>query len=117
VPLAEPPAASLLSGIPGIRLPGLVLHRMHRAARASPWWFGSAPADPAEGGRFDLSAPRGTCYFGTSPASAVLEAFQDFGEGLLPETELRARVRTTVVVPTGAPSRRTSRPGPPAVVA
>lgn len=94
---------SVLAGLPRFRLTGLVLHRVHRTVREAPWWFGSAPADPAEGSRFDLPAPRGTCYFGTTPAAAVLEALQDFGAGLLPEAELRARSRSEVVVPAGAP--------------
>lgn len=93
----------MLATVPRFRLTGLVLHRIYRADRSTAWWFASAPADVAEGGRFDLAQPRGTCYFGTSAAAALLEALQDFGAGLLPESELRARRRAEVVVPDGGP--------------
>ena len=38
-----------------------------------------------------------------SAVAAVVEAFQDFGSGLLPEVELRMRRRAQVRVPVGAP--------------
>lgn len=103
MPLAAPPPPSVLAGLPRFRLPGLVLHRVHLAARESPWWFSSAPDDPREGGRFDLPAPRGTCYLGTSVAAAVLESLQDFGAGVLPVTELQRRSRAEVVAPASSP--------------
>lgn len=103
MPLGPAPPTSLLAGLPRFRLAGLVMHRVHRRERASPWWFASAPRDPEHGGRFDLPAPRGTCYLATTPAGAVLEALQGFGAGLLPEAELRARVRSTVTAPGSAP--------------
>lgn len=56
-----------LGGFPVRRMaPSAMLHRAHRAARG-PWWFSSA------GGRFDLPAPRGTCYLATSALVAVRE--------------------------------------------
>lgn len=105
VPLRDPPPPSVLAGLPEFALAGLVLHRVHRRTRPDPWWFASVPADAdAEpGGRFDLPAPRGACYLATSPAAAVLESLQDFGAGLLPEAELRARVRSAVTAPRSAP--------------
>lgn len=114
MPLHAPPAPSVLAALPRFRLAGLVLHRVYRHDRRSPWWFASAPTDPDDGGRFDLPAPRGTCYLGTTVAAAVLEALQDLGGGLLPEAELRARRAARVAVPHGAPpaahlTARTSR--------
>lgn len=38
-----------------------------------------------------------------SAVAAVVEAFQDFGSGLLPEEELRARRRVQLRVPAGTP--------------
>jgi hypothetical protein len=102
VPLIEPPAPVVLGGLPPIKVAGRVLHRVFRADR-SPWWFGSAPDDPADGGRFDLPAPDGTCYLATTAAGAVLEAFQDFGRGLLPMSELQARARAQVRASPAAP--------------
>ncbi|WP_460458725.1 RES domain-containing protein [Angustibacter peucedani] len=56
-----------LTGFPEHRTPAsTVLHRAH-LARRGPWWFSSG------GGRFDLSAPRGTCYLASSAAAAVRE--------------------------------------------
>ncbi|MGH9185770.1 MAG: RES domain-containing protein [Acidimicrobiales bacterium] len=76
---------------------------MFRADRSSPWWFASAPGDARRGGRFDLPAPDGSCYLATSPAGAALEAFQDFGRGVLPASELQGRARAEVVAPEGSP--------------
>lgn len=103
MPLTEPPAPSALARLAGITTAGRSLHRAFRAGRRSPWWFASAPADPIEGGRFDLPAPDGTCYLATSAAGAVLEAFQDFGRGVLPLSELGVRARAEVVAPAHSP--------------
>lgn len=103
MPLQTPPVPAVLAGLPAFRLAGTVLHRVYRHDRATPWWFGSLPSNSVEGGRFDLPAPRGACYLGTSPAAAVLEALQDLGAGLLPAAELRGRRRAEVVVPPTAP--------------
>lgn len=63
-------------GPPGVPLGGFptrvvdrghTLHRAHLATRG-PWWFGHDG-----GGRFDLRAPRGTCYLATDPVSALRE--------------------------------------------
>jgi hypothetical protein len=103
VPLGEPPAPVVLARLTPIKVAGRVLHRVFRADRPAPWWFGSAPPDPQEGGRFDLPSPDGTCYLATSAVGAVLEAFQDFGRGVLPLSELRIRARAQVTAPVAAP--------------
>ncbi len=43
------------------------MYRCHRADRGA-WWFSSSGD-----GRFDLSAPRGTCYLADSPLHALRE--------------------------------------------
>ena len=104
MPLGSPPPASRLRQLSGRRLAGKVLYRVVRSGRLSPWWFASRPATaPGRGGRFDLVSPEGTCYLATIPAGAALEAFQDFGRGVLPESELRARRLARLSVPDGAP--------------
>jgi hypothetical protein len=45
------------------------LHRAHTAGN-SPWWFSSDLS-----GRFDLTAPNGTCYLATDLTSALRERF------------------------------------------
>jgi hypothetical protein len=104
MPLAEPPAPAVLSRLPAHRVAGTTLHRVVRRERATPWWFASVPDGEAEaGGRFDLVHPFGACYLATSALAAVLEALQDFGQGLLPDAELQARALATVEAPSGAP--------------
>lgn len=46
--------------------------RAHDGGRC-PWWFASDPGHPDSGGRFDLPAPDGTVYVGTSASVAVRE--------------------------------------------
>ncbi len=104
MPLTEPPAPTRLSRLRPIPVRGRALHRVFRRDRRSPWWFAPVPTDPARGGRFDLPGPDGSCYLATSPAGAALEAFQDFGRGLLPESELRGRARAEVTAPADSPS-------------
>lgn len=103
VPLSEPPAPHILTRLAKATLAGRQLHRVYRTDRAGPWWFASVPAEPRHGGRFDLPAPDGACYLATNSAGAVLEAFQDFGRGLLPVSELRVRARAELSAP---PTRR-----------
>ena len=104
MPLLSPPPVPHLTRLPRHPLAGARLHRVYRRGRSSPWWFASAPADPAAGGRFDLPAPLGACYLASSVAASVLEALQGFGRGLLPDVELRSRVRAEVVAPASAPA-------------
>ena len=47
--------------------------RVSRRGRGA-WWFGS------DHGRFDLPAPRGTCYLANQPLTALIETIPD-GEG------------------------------------
>lgn len=62
-----PPRPGLdLSSFPSKRLaPGRLWYRQHRLP---PWFFSSGP-----GGRFNLDAPRGTCYLASSPKAAARE--------------------------------------------
>ncbi len=105
MPLLSPPAPATLRALPAKSLGGTTLHRVFRRKRATCWWFASLPPDskPSDHGRFDLPVPNGSCYLATSVVAAVLEAFQDFGRGLLPDVELRERLLATVQVPVGTP--------------
>jgi hypothetical protein len=101
--LGEPPSRWALRSLPTRRLDRLRLWRVHRATRG-PWWFSSlSPEDPGRSGRFDLPAPNGSCYLASTRTTAILEALQDFGGGLLPAAALKARVISNVEVPAGAP--------------
>ena len=64
VAVGEPPEE--LADFPSVSLSGLWF-RAHSASR-SVWWFSSDGS-----GRFDLTAPRGTCYLGSSVGVAVRE--------------------------------------------
>ena len=69
--------------------------RLFRAARRSPWWFCACG-----GCRFDLRPPRGTCYLGTDPVSALLESIGvewTAGRPLSPAFLLQRRVYTWAV--------------------
>jgi hypothetical protein len=62
----QPPAS--LAGFPAYPVgTDTDLYRAHAADRG-PWWFGNDG-----GGRFDLAAPRGTCYLALDPLSALRE--------------------------------------------
>lgn len=57
-----------LSSFPTVTVPAHAqLYRGHRATRGA-WYFSAGTA-----GRFDLDAPRGTCYLATDPETAVRE--------------------------------------------
>ncbi len=68
------------SAIPGYSLStGAHLHRITRRFHPdgrprSPWFFSST--DAAVPGRFDLPAPRGTCYFADRRLGAFVEVFR-----------------------------------------
>jgi hypothetical protein len=86
-----------LRGFPAVRLaPQRALHRAH-SARRGPWWFSSG------GGRFDLPAPRGTCYLATTALAAVRERLGPVlgGRSTLPAAALADVVvsRLTLTVP------------------
>ncbi len=100
-----PPGPAALGGLPRLRLGGRTLWRIYHRRHTQPWFFGSTvPDDAQSSGRFDLPAPFGTCYLATSKIAAVLEALQDFGAGLLPDTALRRRVAARVEGPKTAPA-------------
>lgn len=96
--LPEPPDEATLTELVTRRgatlRAGSRLYRAHRSA-AEPWWASSAPADPGEGGRFDLPAPRGTCYLATRPDVALRERL---GAKLIGSTLLGSEVATAVAV-------------------
>lgn len=107
MPLVEPPPVAELAHLPGKTIVGSRLHRVYRRRRGRPWWFASIPVDAdvqmrMAAGRFDLPEPDGACYLASSPLGSVLEAFAGFGRGLLPDEELRNRLRAQVIVPEGA---------------
>jgi len=63
----EPPSPELdLTGFPAAT-PKVPVFRAHLIDRG-PWFFASD-----DGGRFNLSPPRGTCYLADTPAAAVRE--------------------------------------------
>lgn len=67
--MAIPSPPEDLGGFPETRLgPPVSLWRVHR--HAEPWFFASAGE-----GRFDLAAPRGTCYASDDPLGAFIEHF------------------------------------------
>lgn len=106
MPLEVPPPPADLLDLPARPIVGTRLHRIYRRRRGQPWWFASIPAgatgaDRQAAGRFDLAAPDGTCYLATTPLAAVLEGFQGYGRGLLPDVELRQRLRAEMTVPAG----------------
>jgi hypothetical protein len=75
-----PPAS--LKGIPTSRVPGTHWYREHghrpSAFDGGCWYYASLPADPATGGRFDVPAPDGTCYFANRSPVAALERIGRF---------------------------------------
>ncbi len=65
---AQGPPPAQLDGFPAYLVGTEVdLFRAHGVDRG-PWWFGNDG-----GGRFDLRAPRGTCYLALDPLSALRE--------------------------------------------
>ena len=104
MPLREPPAPHVLFRLARLPIRGRHLHRIFRADRSSPWWFASTPSNNGAGGRFDLPRPEGACYLSSSPAGAALEAFQDFGRGVVPLSEMQTRARAEVVAPPSSPA-------------
>lgn len=74
---------------------GVAWFRQHAAA-AGPWWFSSNGA-----GRFDLPAPRGTCYLASSAHAAVQERVGPdlAAHGLVPSSLLEGRVVSRLRLP------------------
>lgn len=106
VPQLDPPTVAVLAELPTKPTIGLMLHRVFRAERVSPWFFAGIPAqgDPNDHGRFDLPHPDGACYTATSAVGAVLETFQHLENALLPDAELRRRTRVAVLAPRSSPA-------------
>ena len=90
--LGEPPG--VLAGFPVWHvLAGATMFRVTRRD-VGPWWFSS------DGGRFDLTAPRGTCYLADDVAVAVLEAFGGLVVGrTVAASDVDARVLWTLALP------------------
>ena len=109
MPLQEPPRdAGSLARLPAHPLRGRKLYRVWRnllpdgTERASPWRFASLSDAREACGRFDLSAPMGTCYLATRPEAALLEALQMHLTNL-PAAELGVRRIAEVRAPDDAP--------------
>lgn len=91
----EAPSTSL-EGFPTHRVDTATdLFRAHSNA-FGPWWFGNEG-----GGRFDLPAPRGTCYTALDPGSAVRERVGPVlgGAPAVPESLLEDVVVSRLRVP------------------
>lgn len=90
-PLAVPPAS--LDRFPEWRLgPERALFRVHLRTR-NPWYFDSGP-----NGRFNLPAPRGTCYLAQTEVGAFLETLGRQGR-LVPQAEVDRRALSQLAVP------------------
>lgn len=93
---------SSLQGIPTSRPTGSHWYREHGhrpgAADGGCWYYASLPADPATGGRFDVPAPEGTCYFVNRPLVAALERVGRFTARHVPADLVDGRVVTTIDV-------------------
>jgi hypothetical protein len=95
----ERPTGSL-EGFPSLVLGReTALFRAHSIHRG-PWWFGSDAS-----GRFDLPAPRGTCYLALDPESAVRERLGPVlgGRSQLPESTLIDVVVSSLTLPRPRP--------------
>lgn len=95
----KPPGHSL-AGFPGtVNRTTKHFHRCHQIANGA-WYFSSALA-PGAGGRWDLSAPGGTCYLAQSPEGALMEAVgTDLADhGFVTSTFLAARQITELRLP------------------
>ena len=99
---AGPPTS--LRGIPTTRLRAGRWYREHghrpSSADGGCWYYAPLPADPRTGGRFDVPAPAGTCYFADRPLTAALERVGRFTaqHRPVPADLLADRVVTTVDV-------------------
>lgn len=100
-PAQQGPPTSL-QGIPTGRPTGTHWYREHGHRPGAPdggcWYYASLPADPATGGRFDVPAPDGTCYFANRPLVAALERVGRFTarHRLVPGDLVEGRVITTI---------------------
>jgi RES domain len=100
-PAQQGPPPSLL-GLPTAAPAGREWFREHGRRPADPdsgcWFWASLPVDPADGGRFDLADPEGTCYFADQPSVAAMERvgrFTSHGRPV-PADHVDGRVVTTI---------------------
>lgn len=70
------PAEGQASRLPALKLP-IRVARATDARHRDPWWFSSRTSREDVAGRFDLRAPRGTCYLADDPAGALAEKLID----------------------------------------
>lgn len=94
----EPPAALDLSAFPSDPLPSSTpLYRAHSVGNG-PWYFGNSLK-----GRFDLVAPRGTCYAAESIGAAMRERLGEkfTGGGQISAELADSAVITTIMPPPG----------------
>ena len=71
----RPPTSVTASAVKRMSCP-LPLWRATDARRRQPWWY-STRTRASRPGRFDLEAPRGTCYWVRSPQTALVEKTAD----------------------------------------
>jgi hypothetical protein len=94
--VAQQPPGRSLSGFPTRTVsPSQTLFRAHTAT-LGPWWFGSQGD-----GRFDLPAPRGTCYLADTALAALRERLGVVlgGSPVVPVSLLDAAVVSALHVP------------------
>ncbi len=118
MPLSPPPAADELGGLPGITLAGDEVYRIFRPFapddvnqehERSLWWFASVPHGTSDDereayGRFDLTYPHGTCYFGRTLIGSVLEVFTNLENKTIVTDDITARKAVRVVWPSNGPA-------------
>lgn len=71
------PAGIDPSSVPSVDCSDQEVHRAVAAQHPQPWRFSNRTDAGAKAGRFDLDGDRGTCYFATTPAGAVIERVSD----------------------------------------
>lgn len=75
--LPEPPGSAPLPRAEDLRGPW---YRAHHPGYGA-WYFASSGPDDADGGRFDLAEPYGTCYLASDPQAALRERLGIIGVG------------------------------------
>lgn len=91
-----PATAARIDGFPASTIrANKVIYRAHRTT-LGPWWFCSCGDC-----RFDLSAPRGTCYLAESRVAALREALglRLIAAGVVDQDELTGRVISALRLP------------------
>lgn len=75
------PTAQRAARVPTVGADELgALWRVCAESRPSPWWFSSRTGREDEAGRFDLRAPRGTCYWADDPMGGLFERLADLDD-------------------------------------